>query len=56
MNKILAVALAVTFGLTACSGYSDSPERKAFDAFVADCRANPAKVACVEWENSKKAN
>jgi hypothetical protein len=47
--KKLALALAMIAGLSACGGYFDSPERKAFEAFVAKCKANPSTPDCVEY-------
>jgi hypothetical protein len=55
--KKLALALVVLAGLAACSQeFKDSPEQKAFKAFVEKCKADPSTPACVEYEATKKAN
>lgn len=56
MSKIAlaVVAAALTLGLAGCD-YFNSPEKKAFDEFLAKCKANPELAACKEWEASKNS-
>ena len=46
-------ALAMAGALAGCD-YFNSPEKKAFDQFVAHCKAQPAAADCKAWEESKK--
>lgn len=57
MNKvILAVAVALgAMTLAACSDFINSPEQKAFKAFVEKCKKDPSTADCKEWEESKNA-
>jgi hypothetical protein len=50
--KKLALALVLLAGLAACSGYQDSPEKKAFDQFLAQCKATPDTPDCVAFKKS----
>jgi hypothetical protein len=54
MNKvILALVVAVgAMSLTACGGFSDSPEQKAFKAFVEKCKKDPSTADCKAWKES----
>jgi hypothetical protein len=57
MKKSLVTALAavaVVAGLAACDNFQNSPERKAFEAFVAKCKATPSTPDCVEYAASQK--
>jgi len=44
-------ALAVMGTLAGCD-YLDSPERKAFEQFVAKCKADPTTEDCKAWAAS----
>lgn len=46
---MLMLAVVGVFGLTACEGFNESPEQKAFHAFLAKCKANPSTPDCVEY-------
>jgi hypothetical protein len=48
--KKVALALVLLAGLAACSQeFKESPEQKAFQAFLAKCKANPTTADCVEY-------
>lgn len=55
MNKFI-LSLAVVMGavaLTACGGgFSDSPEQKAFKAFVEKCKKDPSTADCKAWKEN----
>jgi len=53
MRKLVMVlsALAVMGTLAGCD-YLDSPERKAFEQFVAKCKADPTTEDCKAWAAS----
>jgi hypothetical protein len=54
MNKLI-LAVAVVMGavaLTACSGFNDSPEQKAFKAFVEKCKKDPSTADCKAWKEN----
>lgn len=46
-------AMVMAGGLVGCN-YFSSPEKEAFDKFLAHCKANPAAADCKAWEESKK--
>lgn len=54
MNKvILAVAVALgAMTLAACSDFNNSPEQKAFKAFVEKCKKDPSTADCKAWKES----
>jgi hypothetical protein len=51
MKKVMLLLTIVSaFGLAACSdNFTNSPEQKAFQAFLAKCKANPSTPDCVEF-------
>jgi hypothetical protein len=51
---VLALSALVVAGTLAGCDYFGSPEQKAFEQFVAKCKANPAAADCKAWEESKK--
>jgi len=56
MKKFALVLSAVAMaGALAGCDYFNSPEKKAFEQFVAHCKAQPAAADCKAWEESKKA-
>ncbi len=54
-TAFLAMILAVGVAVSGCDAFRDSPEQKAFKAFVAKCKADPTTAACKEWEETKNA-
>ena len=53
MKKIVLAALVAVAALSGCD-YFNSPEKKAFDQFLAHCRAQPTSADCVAWKDSQK--
>lgn len=50
------LSLVAIFALGALGGcdYLNSPEKKAFDQFLAHCKATPASADCKAYADSKK--
>jgi hypothetical protein len=60
MKKIILAVIAVALlglGAAACSDeFRNSPEQKAFRAFVEKCKADPTTPDCVAWKEKSGPN